>query len=107
MTPLFCVPDIADGAAPSRAPRNRPGSRRPSRRPAGRTAPAKETADLLAVTAEWLRRALVRSFLRYSVPGDLEAAVHAVMNVVEPVLAARDTEILRLRGLIGARGRGR
>jgi hypothetical protein len=51
------------------------------------------------VTGERLRRALARSFLRYGVPGDPEVAVHAAMNVVEPVLQARDTEILRLRRL--------
>jgi hypothetical protein len=69
--------------------------------------PHKEPADLLAVTAERLRRALARSFLRYGIPGDLEAAVHAAMNVIEPVLDARDTEILRLRRLIGAKLPGR
>lgn len=67
----------------------------------------KEPADLLAVTAERLRRALGRSFLRYGIPGDLEAAVHAAMNVIEPVLDARDTEILRLRRLMGAKLPGR
>ena len=55
--------------------------------------------DLLAITGERLRRALTRSFLRYGIPGDPETAVHAAMNVVEPVLQARDTEILRLRRL--------
>jgi len=34
-------------------------------------------------------------------------AVHAAMNVVEPVLDARDTEILRLRRLMGAKLPGR
>jgi hypothetical protein len=58
---------------------------------------------LLVVTAERLRRALGRSFLRYGVAGDLEAAVHAAMNVIEPVLEARDTEILRLRRLMGGK----
>ena len=28
--------------------------------------------------------------------------MHAAMNVIEPVLQARDTEILRLRGLMPA-----
>ena len=63
--------------------------------------------DLLAVTGERLRRALARSFLRYGVPGDPETAVHAAMNVVEPVLQARDTEILRLRRLTPAKRAGR
>ena len=58
--------------------------------------------DLLAITGERLRRALARSFLRYGIPGDPETAVHAAMNVVEPVLQARDTEILRLRRLTPA-----
>jgi hypothetical protein len=62
---------------------------------------------LLTVTAQRLRRALARSFLRYGIPGDLEAAVHAAMNVIEPVLQARDTEILRLRRLRGAKIPGR
>jgi hypothetical protein len=56
--------------------------------------------DLLTVTAQRLRRALARSFLRYGVPGDPELAVHAAMNVIEPVLQARDTEITRLRDII-------
>ena len=58
---------------------------------------------MLVVTAKRLRRALGRSFLRYGVAGDLEAAVHAAMNVIEPVLEARDTEILRLRGLMAGK----
>jgi hypothetical protein len=65
----------------------------------GKSGSLKEPADLLTVTAERLRRALARSFLRYGITGDLEAALHAAMNVVEPVLEARDTEILRLRQL--------
>ena len=62
---------------------------------------------MLTVTAERLRRALGRSFLRYGVSGDLETAVHAAMNVFEPVLDARDTEILRLRRLMGGKLPGR
>jgi hypothetical protein len=98
MTPLFAVPDSPGpvpppGAAPGR------GARRPGPRASGK--PDKDAPDLLAVTAERLRRALGRSFLRYGVPGDPEVAVHAAMNVVEPVLDARDTEILRLRRLMG------
>jgi hypothetical protein len=126
MVPLFCVPDDPDpGAAPvpgRRGTRSSGRNRRSSalasprpnpRGPAGRTgraprgagtgtasAPGKEPADLLTVTAERLRRALARSFLRHGIPGDPEAAVHAAMNVVEPVLQARDTEILRLRRLM-------
>jgi hypothetical protein len=69
------------------------------------SASRKDSADLLAVTAEWLRRALRRSFLRYNVAGDLDAAVHAAMNVIEPVLEARDTELARLARLAAA-GRG-
>jgi hypothetical protein len=89
MTPLFAVPDSPEGIPPPARP-----PRRAHRAP-------KEAPDLLAVTAERLRRALGRSFLRYGVPGDPEVAVHAAMNVVEPVLDARDTEILRLRRLTG------
>jgi hypothetical protein len=62
---------------------------------------------LLTVTGERLRRALGRSFLRYGISGDVENAVHAAMNVVEPVLDARDTEILRLRRLMGGKLPGR
>jgi hypothetical protein len=130
MTPLFAVPASTEPASsepdviPSagRQATRPPGrGRRPnSRLPAGRAnrgpgtgkgglkaAQHKEPADLLAVTAERLRRALGRSFLRYGIPGDLEAAVHAAMNVIEPVLDARDTEILRLRRLMGAKLPGR
>ena len=98
MTPLFSVPGSGE-------PEQIPSPRRSSRR-SGRTgvtaksSPHLEAGELLAVTAERLRRSLARSFLRYGIPGDLEAAVHAAMNVVEPVLEARDGEILRLRGLM-------
>src|SRR5207248_6984552 len=100
MTPLFAVPD-GDEPEPLPAPRRdrvraprrpAPGART-RRAAAGASGPRLDPADLLAVTAERLRRALARSFLRYGVPGDLEAAVHAAMNVIEPVLQARDTEI--------------
>ncbi len=135
MTPLFAVPDSTGPdstgpagieadviASPGRGATRPPGRGRGpnSRLPAGRANPNrnagtgprkagshKEPADLLAVTAERLRRALGRSFLRYGIPGDLEAAVHAAMNVIEPVLDARDTEILRLRRLMGAKLPGR
>ncbi len=132
MTPLFAVPDSAESASSesgSSAPEVIPSPGRQATRPPGRgrrpnsgsrassranqgagTAKAgahKEPADLLAVTAERLRRALGRSFLRYGIVGDLETAVHAAMNVIEPVLDARDTEILRLRRLMGAKLPGR
>jgi hypothetical protein len=127
MTPLFCAPpgtdpDVTRARPPGRraAASPRRTSRRATARPAGGRAnhgretgktgpatgkpgPAKETADLLAVTAERLGRALSRSFLRYSIPGDLDAAVHAALNVIEPVLEARDSEIRRLRGLMAAK----
>ena len=98
MTPLFAVPG---GTEPQLPPA--PGRRA---RPAARTrspGPHKDPADLLTVTAERLRRALGRSFLRYGLAGDLEAAVHAAMNVIEPVIEARDTEILRLRRLMAGK----
>jgi hypothetical protein len=122
MTPLFAVPDSTESASsepeaipsPGRQTMRPPGrGRRPnSRLPAGKAGPRKagpkkEPADLLAVTAERLRRALGRSFLRYGIAGDPETAVHAAMNVIEPVLDARDTEILRLRRLMGAKLPGR
>ncbi len=91
MTPLFAVPESPD-----------PESRANHRARAGK-ATARKQPDLLAVTAERLRRALGRSFLRYGISGDLETAVHAAMNVIEPVLDARDTEILRLRRLMGGK----
>jgi len=115
MTPLFAVPDSPDTIPPpgrpdSRAPARgrRPNSRQArSDKPGNPANPRKEPADLLTVTTERLRRALGRSFLRYGVPGDLETAVHAAMNVIEPVLDARDTEILRLRRLMGGKPLGR
>lgn len=125
MTPLFAVPDSTESVSsepevipsPGRQALRPPGrGRRPnSRLPAGKAGPRKadsknphkEPADLLAVTAERLRRALGRSFLRYGIPGDPETAVHAAMNVIEPVLDARDTEILRLRRLMGGKLPGR
>ena len=112
MTPLFAVPDSPDlfpppGRQETRAPARgrRPNSRQARADSPGK--PRKEPADLLTVTAERLRRALGRSFLRYGVPGDPEIAVHAAMNVIEPVLDARDGEILRLRRLMGGKLPGR
>jgi hypothetical protein len=107
MTPLFAVPDSPEMIPPSgrqdtRAPaRGRRPNSRQARPDTSSGKPRKEPADLLPVTAERLRRALGRSFLRYGISGDLETAVHAAMNVIEPVLDARDTEILRLRRLMG------
>jgi hypothetical protein len=132
MTPLFAVPDSAESASsgsgssepvvtpspgrqasrpPRRGRRPNSGGRAASRvnrgAGTGKAGAHKDPADLLAVTAERLRRALGRSFLRYGIVGDLETAVHAAMNVIEPVLDARDTEILRLRRLMGAQLPGR
>jgi len=122
MTPLFAVPggtepdltppDPPDppgpegprGPAAGRRVRPAARARRASPRlPAADSGPHKDTADLLTVTAERLRRALGRSFLRYGIASDLEAAVHAAMNVIEPVLDARDTEILRLRRMMAGK----
>ena len=115
MTPLFAVPDSPDmvpapGGQDTRAPARgrRPNSRQPRPGNPGHPGkPRKEPADLLTVTAERLRRALGRRFQRYGISGDLETAVHAAMNVIEPVLDARDTEILRLRRLMGGKLPGR
>lgn len=108
MTPLFAVPDNSEH--PPSGPRvHPPGKAKSARRP-NRSAPSrsrKEAADLVTVPAERLRRALARSFLRYGVPGDPEAAVHAAMNVIEPVLDARDGEIVRLRRLMSTKLPGR
>jgi len=106
MTPLFSVPDGGGepGAFPSSGRRVRQPAR--ARRPTSsitKTSSHVETSELLAVTAERLRRSLARSFLRYGLVSELEAAVHAAMNVVEPVLEARDTEILRLRQLMAGK----
>ena len=112
MTPLFAVPDSPDIIPSQGHQAARPAGRARranSRLPAGRAhhgagpGGRKEPVDMLAVTGERLRRALGRSFLRYGIPGDLETAVHAAMNVIEPVLDARDTEILRLRRLLGSK----
>ncbi|MBV9096323.1 MAG: hypothetical protein JO132_21025 [Streptosporangiaceae bacterium] len=108
MVPLFGVPGDADPGRPSRRRGARPPGRARrdgARLPTGRTGRAMpgesgaDHADLLAVTAQRLRRALARSFLRHGISADLETAVHAAMNVIEPVLQARDTEIGRLRNL--------
>jgi hypothetical protein len=114
MTPLFCVPDEDEPRVPSSSVSGRRAARPPSRRvnprgPASRTKRdgLSDPPDLLTVTAQRLRRALARSFLRYGVPGDPEVAVHAAMNVIEPVLQARDTEIVRLRRLTPAKRPGR
>jgi hypothetical protein len=106
MTPLFCVPDEDEPQIERRTARPPGRSRRSN--PRGPASRAKrdglpDPPDLLTVTAQRLRRALARSFLRYGVPGDPETAVHAAMNVIEPVLQARDTEILRLRRLTPAK----
>jgi hypothetical protein len=114
MTPLFCVPDEDEPRVTSSSVSGRRAARPPSRRanprgPASRTKRdgLSDPPDLLTVTAQRLRRALARSFLRYGVPGDPEVAVHAAMNVIEPVLQARDTEIVRLRRLMPAKRPGR
>ena len=116
MTPLFAVPDSPDiipsptspSPSTSRGDTRAPArGRRQNTRQARSDNPRKEPADLLTVTAERLRRALGRSFLRYGVSGDVETAVHAAMNVIEPVLDARDGEILRLRRLMGGKLPGR
>jgi hypothetical protein len=111
MTPLFAVPGGTEPeVGPGGGRRARPAARarRASPRlPAADSGPHKDTADLLTVTAERLRRALGRSFLRYGIASDLEAAVHAAMNVIEPVLDARDTEILRLRRMMAGKVSGK
>jgi hypothetical protein len=114
MTPLFAVPGGSEpDLAPANGRRARPAARsRPPRRasphlPAADSGPHKDAADLLTVTAERLRRALGRSFLRYGIAADLEAAVHAAMNVIEPVLDARDAEILRLRRMMAGKVPGK
>jgi hypothetical protein len=122
MTPLFAVPDSGSGEPEIVPVPRRRGPARPARRASGSGGPdgavsgrgrrttagsRLDAGDLVAVTAERLQRALARSFLRYGVPGDPEAAVHAAMNVIEPVLQARDTEILRLRGLMTGKRPGR
>ena len=111
MTPLFAVPGGPEpDLNPAAGRRVRPAARtrRASPRlPAADSGTHKDAADLLTVTAERLRRALGRSFLRYGIASDLEAAVHAAMNVIEPVLDARDTEILRLRRMMAGQVPGK
>jgi len=114
MTPLFCVPDEGEPRVSSSSDSGCRAARPPNRRvnprgPASRTKRdgLSDPPDLLTVTAQRLRQALARSFLRYGVPGDPEVAVHAALNVIEPVLQARDTEIVRLRRLMPAKRPGR
>ena len=108
MTPLFAVPDSPDVLSPRGQLGGLPAAPPPGRgNPGNARTSHKEPPDLLTVTAERLRRALGRSFLRYGMAGDLETAVHAAMNVIEPVLDARDSEILRLRRLMGGKLPGR
>ena len=45
-----------------------------------KSVPSKDTVELLAVTAERMRHALSRSFLRYNVAGDLDAADHVRLD---------------------------
>jgi hypothetical protein len=59
--------------------------------------PAARTGPKAAITPVQVRRALRRSFLRYGVPADIDTAVHAAMNIIGPVLEAKDAEITRLR----------
>ena len=100
MTPLFAVPDSPDIISPpgrQDAPAPARG-RRPNSRPGGPGNPAKpckEPSDLLTVTAERLRRALGRSFLRYGIPGDPDAAVHAAMNVTVHAAETTTQRLLR------------
>ena len=62
--------------------------------------PAARTGPKAAITPERIRRALWRSFLRYGVAADIDTAVHAAMNVIGPVLEAKDAEITRLRDAV-------
>ena len=59
--------------------------------------PVARTGPKSAINTERIRRALWRSFLRYGVAADIDTAVHAAMNVIGPVLEAKDAEITRLR----------
>jgi hypothetical protein len=92
------VPPLAAAPTPHRKNRgsvNR--ENRNTRRKTERTPSAGGSAiDLLAVTPEQIARALWRSFLRYGITQQLDAAVHTAMNVIGPVLEARDAEITRL-----------
>lgn len=72
--------------------------------------PVARSGPKSAITPERIRRALWRSFLRYGVAADIDIAVHAAMNVVGPVLDAKDAEITRLRETarrVKPRGRSR
>ena len=90
MTPLFAVPDSPDmfpppGRQETRAPARgrRPNSRQARADSPGK--PRKEPADLLTVTAERLRRALGRSFLRYGISGDPVSYTHLTLPTTERV----------------------
>ena len=62
--------------------------------------PTARSGPKAAVTPARVRRALWRSFLRYGVAADIDTAVHAAMNVIGPVLEAKDAEITRLRDAV-------
>jgi hypothetical protein len=103
MLPKLTLPEPSApplAAAPTPARKNRGGvkheNRVTHRKPDHSPKTGAGAVDLLAVTPERIARALWRSFLRYGITEQLDAAVHSAMNVVGPVLEARDAEILRL-----------
>src|SRR5260370_31353224 len=87
MTPLFCVPDEDEPRLSSSSVSGRRSARPPSRRvnprgPAGRTKRdgLSDLPDLLTVTAQRLRLALVGSFPRHSHPRGPVGAVAAALQ---------------------------
>jgi hypothetical protein len=92
------VPPLA--AAPTPARKNRGRVKRENRdthrKPEHSPMTGGSAMDLLTVTPERIARALWRSFLRYGITEQLDAAVHTAMNVIGPVLEAKDAEIMRL-----------
>ena len=103
MLPKLTLPEPSApplAAAPTPARKNRGSVKRKNRdtdrKPEHKLMTGGSAVDLLTVTPERIARALWRSFLRYGITEQLEAAVHTAMNVIGPVLEAKDAEIMRL-----------
>ncbi len=98
MLPKLTLPEPSApprAAAPTPGRKNR-GGVNTHRKPEHTPMTGGSAVDLMTVTPERIARALWRSFLRYGITEQLDAAVRAAMNIIGPVVEARDAEILRL-----------